>query len=187
MAAQALGARNAAAASLTNSMREITRYKDNPARRKRQLQSKLDRLYKEKDELFSKHCFYADKASLDLQDEDLLNWINPHMDSACDLIDQIEIIIEDLETEALTEQNTKDEEAEAEAKEGEIKLAELQSTSDEKTLKDLVDAMMAVVDDVGKNSKDDAALVLSYLPQIEETLQNQITVSYTHLTLPTKA
>ena len=90
MAAQALGARTAAAATLVNTIREIKRYKENPNKRKRQLQSKLDRLYKEKDELFSKHCFYADKSSLDLQDQDLLDWINPHMDNACDLIDQIE-------------------------------------------------------------------------------------------------
>ena len=38
----------------------------------------------------------------------------------------------------------------------------------------LIDAMMVVVSDEEKNSKDDVALVLSYLPQIEESLQNQI-------------
>ena len=170
MAAQALGARTAAAATLVNTIREIKRYKENPNKRKRQLQSKLDRLYKEKDELFSKHCFYADKSSLDLQDQDLLDWINPHMDNACDLIDEIEIMIEDLDTEALTEQQTHDEEAEAEAKQNEINIAELQSASDEKTLRNLIDAMMVVVNDVAKTSKDDGALVLSYLPQIEESL-----------------
>ena len=38
----------------------------------------------------------------------------------------------------------------------------------------LIDAMMLVdVSDEEKNSKDDVALVLSYLPQIEESLQNQ--------------
>ena len=95
MAAQALGARTAAAATLTNTIREIERYRENPNKRKRLLQSKLERLYKEKDELFSKHCFYADKASLDLQDAALLDWINPQMDAACDLIDEIEILIED--------------------------------------------------------------------------------------------
>ena len=45
MAAQALGARVAAAALLTNTIREINRYKDKPDKRKRLLQSKLDKLY----------------------------------------------------------------------------------------------------------------------------------------------
>ena len=34
----------------------------------------------------------------------------------------------------------------------------------------LIDALMLVVNDEEKNSKDDVALVLSYLPQIEEFL-----------------
>ena len=61
MAAQALGARTAAAATLVNTIREIKRYQENPNKKKRLLQSKLDKLHKEKDELFAKHCFYADK------------------------------------------------------------------------------------------------------------------------------
>ena len=37
----------------------------------------------------------------------------------------------------------------------------------------LIDAVMLVVGDEEKNSKEDIALLLSYLPQIEESLQNQ--------------
>ena len=72
MAAQALGARLSAAALLTNTIREINRYKVKPDKRKRLLQSKLDKLCKEKDDLFTKDCLYvdkADKAGLDLDDD----------------------------------------------------------------------------------------------------------------------
>ena len=37
----------------------------------------------------------------------------------------------------------------------------------------LIDAVMLVVGDEEKNRKEDIALLLSYLPQIEESLQNQ--------------
>ena len=69
MAAQANNERITAAATLMNTVREINRYKSKPDKRKKLLQSKLERLSKEKDELFNKHCLYADKASLNLQDK----------------------------------------------------------------------------------------------------------------------
>ena len=37
----------------------------------------------------------------------------------------------------------------------------------------LIDSMLLAVSDEEKNSKEDVALVLSYLPQIQESLQNQ--------------
>ena len=96
------------------------------------------------------------------------------MDNACDLIDEVEIMIEEFETEELAQQQTQEEEVGLEAKQNEIYLAELQSAADEKALMNLIDTMMLVVSDEEKKSKDDVALVLSYLPQIEESLQNQI-------------
>ena len=96
------------------------------------------------------------------------------MDNACDLIDEMEIMIKEFETEELAQQQTQEEEAGIEAKQNEIYLAELQSAADEKALINLIDAMMLVVSDEEKNSKDDVALVLSYLPQVEESLQNII-------------
>ena len=94
------------------------------------------------------------------------------MDNAYDLIDEIEIMIEEFEIEELAQQQTQEEKAGLEVKQNEIYLVELQSVADERALMNLIDDML-VVSDEERNSKDDVALVLSYLPQIEESLQNQ--------------
>ena len=44
---------------------------------------------------------YVDEAGLDLEDAAQLDWINPCMDNACDLIDEIEIMIKRFKTEEL--------------------------------------------------------------------------------------
>ena len=56
MAANALAARDAAAAALANLNREITRYKAKPNPSNRLLNSKLEKLQSMKDDLFHKHC-----------------------------------------------------------------------------------------------------------------------------------
>ena len=66
MAQAASHARNAAAASLKDSVRELARYKDKPSPNKRLLQSKLDKLLNSKDDLIEKHYTYGEKAAQDL-------------------------------------------------------------------------------------------------------------------------
>ena len=69
MSAQAQAhARNAASATLKDIIRKIDRFikKTEPAPSLRLLESKLERLLTAKKELFDKHCFYAEKAGLDL-------------------------------------------------------------------------------------------------------------------------
>ena len=172
MAAPALGARAAAEALLSNTIREITRYKDGPNPNQRLLQAKLDKLYHEKDELFKKHCFYAEKAGVTLSDETMQNYINPLMDDACDLADELELIIVNYEATASTHQQTIDAAALELAKANEVTVAEGQCNADELTLRHIVDAMKVIVDDDARSSKEDSALVMSHLPQVEETLAN---------------
>ena len=71
MAAQALNVRVAVAATLAETIRDIKRYKEKPNPSKRLLQVKLDKLIADKDDLFAKHCLYAElsKKSLEAEEE----------------------------------------------------------------------------------------------------------------------
>ena len=51
------------------------------------------------------------KAGIDLENTAQVDWINPHVDDACDLIDEIEIMINEY-----AQQQTPEEEAGIEAK-----------------------------------------------------------------------
>ena len=94
----ALHARKVAAATLNDQVLELTRYKDKPNLNQRLLQSKLEKIYTYKDNLVDKHYFHGDKASLDLEFEEMLNFLTPVLDAANDIADEVEIMIEDLET-----------------------------------------------------------------------------------------
>ena len=174
MAAQALTVRNAAAASLNETIRDVERYMRNPTLSKRLLESKLDRLLKSKNDLFNNHCYYAEKANLDLTAEPQTSYINPLMDASSDLCDRVELMIDDIETAATETQKDAEDQSIELAKANEINIAELQSKSDETTLNNIITAMKTIVDDENKNTKEDSVHVRSYILQIEESLQNQI-------------
>ena len=117
MAANALAARDAAAAALANLNREITRYKAKPNPSNRLLNSKLEKLQSMKDDLFDKHCLYAEKAGLALTAIEQTNYINPLMDTASDLADELEVLIEQMDEEVVTDQKTLDDAVLEQAKE----------------------------------------------------------------------
>ena len=173
MAANALAARDAAAAALANLNREITRYKAKPNPSNRLLNSKLEKLQSMKDDLFDKHCLYAEKAGLALTAIEQTNYINPLMDTASDLADELEVLIEQMDEMVVTNQKTLDDAALEQAKQNEITVAIEQNSSDELTLRDRVVTMLAIVTDPAKNDKEDATTVRSHLHQIEDLLQDQ--------------
>ena len=175
MSAQAQGARTAAAATLQDTIRDVKRYiqKEEENLSKRLLQSKLEKLTVAKNDLFGKHCYYAEKAGLDIStNEDLLDYINPLMDGASDTLDAIELLLEDLDNAAETNRQTNENAAIENAKKNELAVAEKQCLSDEQTLRANVVAMLAIVNDENMNSKEDATHVRAYLNQIEETLRD---------------
>ena len=65
-------ARNTAAASLKDSVRELQRYKDKPPHNRRLLQKKLDKVLNFKDELVDRHYIYGDKSGLELDADEML-------------------------------------------------------------------------------------------------------------------
>ena len=95
MSANALSARNSAAGTLSATVRAVKRYRDTDDPSMRLLKTKLEKLVMDKEDLLRKHCIYAEKANKDLQSEELQDFINPQMDEANDLADEIYLLIEE--------------------------------------------------------------------------------------------
>ena len=172
MAGAALNVRNAAAAALKESIRDIQRYQGKPNPNKRLLQVKRQELQAAKDELFAKHCQYAEVSKKSLDSEDLVEWITPHMNDASDLLDDVYLLIDALEDQTAAQQRTVDEAALKVAKDNEIRLTELKLEAEERSLNDRIALMITVVDDDNRLTKDDAELVQTYLDQANENLED---------------
>ena len=184
MAAAAQHARAAAAASLKDSVRELTRYKTKPASSRRLLQSKLDKLLSDKDDLVDKHYVYADKTGKDLDSEELLEWLTPKLDDATDIADEVILMIETLETNENTQQKTLDDAELQRVMRNEVRLAGLQCQTNEKTLKDRVELMLAIVNDDSRTTIEDANLVRLHMKQVDDALGDLIKSWNEHKSLP---
>ena len=174
MAAAANQARSAAAASLKDSVRELTRYKDRAGPSQRLLRMKVEKVLHDKEVLVSKHYAYAEKSGEDLDSDDLLDWLTPKLDSANDIMDEVEVMIENLELAAETAQRNLDAAQVEETVKNQISIAQKQCDSDETALKDRIAAMMAVVDDETRVTEDDANLIRSHMKQVYDSLEEQI-------------
>ena len=97
MAQAALQARSSAAASLKESIRRLTQYKDGGNTSERLLKNKFDEVITSKQELIRKHHAYAEKAGIDLDDDEMTQRITPKFDDADDISDEVMIMIEDIE------------------------------------------------------------------------------------------
>lgn len=174
MAQAALHTRAASAASLKDSVRELTRYKQGVRPSKRLLQRKLDKLLGDKEDLVTKHYVYAEKANEDLDSEELLNWLTPKLDAANDVADETTLMIEEIEMNDHTQQKTLDDAALQVGLRNEIVVAEMQYKANERTLRDRVQLMVIVVNDDMRSTKEDANLIRNYLRQVEDSMGDQI-------------
>ena len=159
MAQAATHARAAAAVSLKVSIRELVRYKDKPTPNKRLLRSRLDKIVGFKADLIDKRYPYTEKSGEDLESSALIDWLTPKLDEASDLCDEVKIMIEDMESNEDAQQKLRGEAALKRGVENEIKVAQLQSKTDEKTLQDRVPLMMTVVNNDTRTSDEDANLI----------------------------
>ena len=80
--AQALNARNVAAAKLQEEMNQLTRYKDSQNPTARLLQQKLDKVSSAMEALRNKHYTYAEKANISLDDAGLIAYLAEKVDAA---------------------------------------------------------------------------------------------------------
>ena len=135
MAQAATHARSAAAASLKDSVRVLTKYYGTQNPSKRLLKSKLEKVLADKHELVTRHYIYAEKAGKDLEDEEEVNWLTPKLDAADDICDEVTLRIEALEDAADEVQRDAERILSENKEKAEIKLAELQCASEEKLFK----------------------------------------------------
>ena len=170
MAQAASNARTSAAATLKASMRDLTRYKDGTNPSKRLLQNKYDKALADKDDLRMKHYTYAEKASLDLESDELLEWINERMDEASDLLDEVFLILDKFTTDELETQRISEKALEDTKVQKDIAVAELQCASDERALRERLEAMNTYVSEETHNSKEHADRARTYLTEVEECL-----------------
>ena len=170
MAQSALHARAAAAASLKDSIRVLTKYKDTQNPSKRLLQNKLDQVLADKQALVAKHYVYGEKASKDLEDREMLEWITPKLDSADELTDEVILKLDTLDNNEDLRLKNLEKESSVQREKNEIRISELQCTSDERSLRERVGLVIKHIEDINHTAKADADVARSYLTQVEESL-----------------
>ena len=88
--------RSASASTLTESIRELEKYKEGENISKRLLEQKLNSVIAAKEDLIIKHYSYAEKSNKELDTEELLEYLRPKLDQCIDIIDEVSIMLEDL-------------------------------------------------------------------------------------------
>ena len=163
-------ARSAAAATLKESVRDLRRCMAAGEPSHRLLQVKYEKVKAEKTDLFSKHCTYAEKNNLDLESQELTQWIEPKMDDASALLDEVFEKLEVFSSAELQVQKANELALENTKSEQDIKIAERQCTAEEKTLREFIAAMKLYIEDEGHASLEHAPAAHTYLAQIDESL-----------------
>ena len=174
MAQAASQSRAAAAATVKESIRVLERYIQRDNLSQRLLQTKLDKLTADRDELVAKHYVYGDKSNLSYESDEMLQWITPILDSVIDIYDEAFLKLETLEEDVVLQRETQEQQALTEAKANEIAIAEMQYKTTENALRERIDCMMEIVSDASRDSDDDANLIRMYLRQIEGFMSEQI-------------
>ena len=96
MAANAQSKRDASASKLRDSMRQLRRYLDGEDQIERILVQKSDKVDVDREELIAKHHIYAEKAGINLDDEEMRTYIEEKIDAAVDIVDEAIVLIEQL-------------------------------------------------------------------------------------------
>ena len=174
MAQAALQARAAAAATVKESTRALERYRQGANPSSRLLQSKLDKLIADKDELVAKHYVYGDKSNKPYDSDEMEQWITPILDSVLDLTDAVFIKIDELQSAVVQQEVTREENALQTAKTNEMNIAEQQCKSNKRTVQERIVSMMEVVSDDSRETVNDANLIRTYLRQIEDAMSELI-------------
>ena len=169
MAQAASNARSAAAAALKESVRDLNRLKASNNLSQRLLQNKYDKVAADKSELFNKHCVYAEKSNLDLEAAEQTEYIEPKMDEALILLDEVFLILDKFSADELMIQKTNETTLEDTRAKQDIKIADLQRSTDEKTLRESIEAMKLYTADPSHSSKEHAGAAHTHLTQIDES------------------
>ena len=93
MGDHALQLRNAAHATLTEAVRELTRYKEKANRSLRILKTKYDKVVNDKEILIRKHITYGEKSKKDLKSAEMTDWLAENLDDVNDILDEVFLIL----------------------------------------------------------------------------------------------
>jgi uncharacterized protein YqgV (UPF0045/DUF77 family) len=96
MATAALRRRDAAAAKLNDSTRQLRRYLDGENQVERIILQKSDKVDLDREELVAKHIEYSERTDIDLTDHEMKTFIEKKVDDAVDLVDEATLKIRDL-------------------------------------------------------------------------------------------
>ena len=94
MATAAETRRSSCAEQLEGSMRQLRRYIESEKPLSRVVKEKIVRVQTDRDELVASHHAYGAKAGIELTDATMRDFVDPKVDSAYDLIDQAELILD---------------------------------------------------------------------------------------------
>ena len=119
----------------------------------RVLKGKYEKCVEAKEMLLEKHFQYGERAKIDLAATEMVEWMNPKIDAAEDLLDEVFILLDDDERRNNTAQNNLEKEAEAEA-EQELKKTELEV--------------------ITKQSKTDETLLRKHVADIKNTIEDEM-------------
>ena len=176
--------RSASASTLTESIRELEKYKEGEYISKRLLEQKLNSVIAAKEDLIIKHYSYAEKSNKELDTEELLEYLRPKLDQCIDIIDEVSIMSEDLENKnkeeksiekAMTSSNTAEK-----TRADKLAVAEMQALVDEEILLDNVRRMTEIISATERANKEGGILVEALLQEVDGLLEDQIK-SWNHM------
>ena len=144
MAAAASAQRESSAEMLKESIRQLRRYIDAPRNTKtRILRQKIDAVSKSKEQLILSHHAYGNKSDNCLDSDEMRNYIEPLIDSAVDILDEAEIIIDEIDQE----KEASDANREATAKRAiELSRVKIEVTSNSEVLRRMIAKLTEAVE-----------------------------------------
>ena len=99
--------------------------------------------------------------------------MTPLLDNANDVADEVEVLIEDLESNEDAAQKQRDDAELQRGLKNEVTVARLQYESNEKSLRDRIALMTTVIEDESRTADEDANLIRSYMKQGHDSLEEQ--------------
>ena len=164
MAAAALRNRSLTAAKLKDSMRQLRRYLDGEKHVERILVQKSDKVDVDREELIARHHEYAEKGGVDIDSEEMKEFIEPLIDGAVDMVDEATEKIEELNSDS-------DKQTSTEKARLELKAAKLNSEGIKKLVKELIDDIDKLIEEgttrADTPSKADIIKVSTCLTELE--------------------
>ena len=169
MATAALKRRDACAAKLNDSVRQLRRYLDGVNQNERVLQQKMDKVDIDREQLLASHIDYSEKGEVALTTDEMKTFIEEKIDKAVDTVDEATVKLEDLREGMRTEINTSTATAENARKLIELTSTKLESESCARLVTDIIKEINDEIETNKEAGTVDTQRVNSSLVELERT------------------